>query len=348
MDEIKINKSTSILEALKRMDELGKKLLVITEGDQFINVLSIGDIQRAIINNFGLDTAVNDITRSIITVASTNDSIEKIREQMIALRTEFMPVVSPDGLLEKLIFWEELFEQKDKQYNPIDLPVIIMAGGFGKRLKPFTNVLPKPLIPFGDKTMIETIIESFRKHNCQEFHLSVNYKAELIEFYLNENYKGDNDLQLNYFREQQPLGTAGSLHLLRDKIDSTFFVSNCDILVEQDYAEIRNYHVNNKNELTVVAALKHFSIPYGTLETGEEGILTSITEKPEQSYLINSGLYILEPHLLKDIPENKFYHITTLINDLMQQNRRVGVFPVSEKSWKDVGEWKEFYKNIES
>lgn len=348
MDEIKINKSTSILEALKRMDELGKKLLVITEGDQFINVLSIGDIQRAIINNVGLDTAVNDITRSIITVASTNDSIEKIREQMIALRTEFMPVVSPDGLLEKIIYWEELFEQKDKQYNPIDLPVIIMAGGFGKRLKPFTNVLPKPLIPFGDKTMIETIIESFRKHNCQEFHLSVNYKAELIEFYLNENYKGDNDLQLNYFREQQPLGTAGSLHLLRDKIDSTFFVSNCDILVEQDYSEILNYHVNNKNELTVVAALKHFSIPYGTLETGEEGILTSITEKPEQSYLINSGLYILEPHLLKDIPENKFYHITTLINDLMQQNRRVGVFPVSEKSWKDVGEWKEFYKNIES
>lgn len=348
MDEIKINKSTSILEALKRMDELGKKLLVITEGDQFINVLSIGDIQRAIINNVGLDTAVNDITRSIITVASTNDSIEKIREQMIALRTEFMPVVSPDGLLEKIIFWEELFEQNDKQYNPIDLPVIIMAGGFGKRLKPFTNVLPKPLIPFGDKTMIETIIESFRKHNCQEFHLSVNYKAELIEFYLNENYKGDNDLQLNYFREQQPLGTAGSLHLLRDKIDSTFFVSNCDILVEQDYSEILNYHVNNKNELTVVAALKHFSIPYGTLETGEEGILTNITEKPEQSYLINSGLYILEPHLLKDIPENKFYHITTLINDLMQQNRRVGVFPVSEKSWKDVGEWKEFYKNIES
>lgn len=347
MNEIKINKSTSILQSLKRMDELGKKLLIITEGDKFVNVLSIGDIQRAIINNVSLETAVNEITRSIITVASTNDSLEKIKEQMIALRTEFMPVVSPEGLLEKVIFWEDLFEQKDKQHKPIDLPVIIMAGGFGKRLKPFTNVLPKPLIPFGDKTMIETIIDSFRKHNCQEFHLSVNYKAELIEFYLSEAYKAEQNIELNYFREQQPLGTAGSLHLLKDKINKTFFVSNCDILVEQDYSEILNYHRSNKNELTVVAALKHFSIPYGTLETGEEGILTSITEKPEQSYLINSGLYILEPHLLEDIPENKFYHITTLINDLMEQNRRVGVFPVSEKSWKDVGEWKEFYKNVE-
>lgn len=347
MNEIRINKSTSILQALKRMDELGKKLLIITEGDKFVNVLSIGDIQRAIINNISLEATVNEITRSIITVASTNDSLEMIKEQMIALRTEFMPVVSPEGLLKKVIFWEDLFEQKDKHYKPIDLPVIIMAGGFGKRLKPFTNVLPKPLIPFWDKTMIETIIDSFRKHNCQEFHLSVNYKAELIEFYLGETYKNEQNIELNYFREQQPLGTAGSLHLLKDKINKTFFVSNCDILVEQDYSEILNYHRSNKNELTVVAALKHFSIPYGTLETGEEGILTSITEKPEQSYLINSGLYILEPHLLEDIPENKFYHITTLINDLMEQNRRVGVFPVSEKSWKDVGEWKEFYKNVE-
>lgn len=340
-----ISPKASILDCLKKMDEIGKKLLVLTDGDTFVNVLSIGDIQRAIINNVDLNAQASLITRKIITVATDGENQDQIKAKMIALRTECMPVVSSDGKLLDVIYWEELFETPRSEFKSIDCPVVIMAGGQGVRLKPFTNVLPKPLMPFGNVTMIESIIDSFRKHNCTDFHLSVNYKADLIKFYLADKYsKGTH---INYFQEDIPLGTAGSLFLLKDQINETFFVSNCDILVDQDYAEILEYHRENKNELTVVAALKHTKIPYGTLETAENGILTGIQEKPELSYLINSGLYILEPHLIEEIPQNKFYHITTLMQDLMSKGRRVGVFPVSEKSWKDIGEWHEFSKNFE-
>lgn len=341
-----ISPQTTIIDSLKKMDSIGKKLLIITSNNQFLSVLSIGDIQRAIINNTELTTQISNITRSIITVASETDSLEEIKSRMLELRTECMPIVSASGELVDVVFWEDLFDNQRLSYREINCPVVIMAGGEGTRLRPFTNVIPKPLMPFDNKTMIETIIDSFVRHQCFEFHLSVNYKADMIKYYLKNAYGPE--LNINYFQEDQPLGTAGSLFLLRHKIKSTFFVSNCDILVEQDYAEILDYHKQNCNELTVVAALKHSQIPYGTLETGEHGVLTKIKEKPEMSYLINSGLYILEPHLLNQIPKNTFYHITSLMQDLIDNGRRVGVFPVSEKSWKDIGEWHEFSKNFQS
>jgi len=209
-----------------------------------------------------------------------------------------------------------------------------MAGGFGTRLKPITNVLPKPLIPIGDKTMVEEIFERFYKHGCTNFYLSVNYKSDLIEYYLvNQNLP----YNLNFFKENKPMGTGGSLALLKEKVKETFIVTNCDILIEQDYSEILDYHRKNKNEITIVAALKHLPIPYGIIETGENGQLIDLQEKPEWTYKINSGMYILEPHLLNEIPADTFYHITQLIANVQSRKGIIGVFPVSEKSWKDVG-----------
>ena len=210
-----------------------------------------------------------------------------------------------------------------------------MAGGEGTRLRPLTNVIPKPLIPIGEKTMLEHIFDRFYKYGCKTFHISVNYKAALIEFYLKQQ---NLPYILSFFREEKPLGTAGSLALLKGKIKETFFVSNCDILIEQDYSEILDFHRNQKNEITLVAALKHYPIPYGTLETAEGGKLLSLHEKPELTFKINSGMYILEPHLIDEIPDNKFFHITQLIEKVLERGGNVGVFPVSEKSWKDVGE----------
>lgn len=342
--EIIIDKDISLMSALKLMDELKCKLLLVTSLNTFIGVLSVGDIQRAIIKNITLDTKVHEILRSIITVANSDEKYKDIKKRMLELRTECMPVVNDKNELIDILFWNDLFGNKKKVVTKIDLPVVIMAGGKGTRLKPLTNVIPKPLLPVGEKTMIETIIESFTKFGIENFHISVNYKSDLIKYYLKSNPIAN--ASLNYFEETKPLGTAGSLSLLKDKINKPFFVTNCDILVDQNYSEIYKYHKENKNELTVVAALKHISIPYGTLETGEDGILKTITEKPELTYWINSGLYILEPSLLDEIPENTFYHITTLIEKLKSSNRRVGVFPVSEDSWKDVGEWNEYFKFI--
>ena len=338
---------TTILSALKIMDSINQKLLIIVEpGEKFAGVLSIGDIQRAIINQKNLDSPVTEILRSIITVAKIDESEESIRQKMIELRTESMPVIDDEGFLKDVIFWDDIVKNQTKQKKTqMCAPVIIMAGGKGTRLKPLTNVLPKALIPVGEKTIIEEIMDSFAEHGCRDFFISVNYKAEMIEYYLNQEL-GDT-YNVSYFKEEMPLGTAGSLHLLAGEIKDTFFVTNCDIMVDQDYSEIMAYHKESQNELTVVAALKHLSLPYGTIETGENGVLTNLTEKPEMTFLINSGLYILEPHLIQEIPQNTFFHIITLIEKLREQDRKVGVFPVSEKSWKDIGEWKEYFKFLD-
>jgi NDP-sugar pyrophosphorylase family protein len=261
-------------------------------------------------------------------------------------RIELMPIVSSTGELVDVIFWEDLFNEAhlSKSERILNLPVVIMAGGQGARLKPLTNILPKPLIPINDKTIVEEIMDRFLDCGCNRFYISVNHKAEMVHFYLdslkNKNYC------IKYFQENKPLGTAGSLYLVKDQINSTFFVSNCDIIIEQDYVDILDYHLENKNEITVVAALKNYSIPYGTLTTHEDGLLKSIQEKPEYIFKINTGFYILEPQLLDEVPVNQFYHITSLIEKLQHQKRRIGVFPVSEKSWTDIGNWKEYINHI--
>lgn len=340
-----IDFARTIQRALKLMDEYNRKLLIVIDDQQkYLGLLSIGDIQRAILNGIDLNSSIGMIMRNDYVVAKKSDSRDEVRNRMIEIRAEFMPIVGEDGQIIDVIDWEDLFEKN--RVIPVDqfnVPVVIMAGGFGTRLRPLTNVLPKPLIPIGNITMLEEIFNRFTKHGCNSFYISVNYKADLISYYVNS-------LKLPYqaecFVEEYPLGTAGSLHLLDSKIKSTFFVSNCDILIEEDYSKILRYHRQNRNEITIISAYRHVTIPYGTLEVGENGKLVALKEKPDLPFNINTGMYILEPHLLKEIPLNKFYHITHLIGDVLKRNGKVGVFPVSEKSWKDVGTWEEYFKNF--
>lgn len=341
IDEVTISKDTTIISALKQMDEKKHKLLLILDGEKFYSLLSIGDIQRAIIGNVNLDEPVSNILRQEVRVANVNDDKEQIKSYMKERRNDFMPIVDNEKRLVDVIFWEDIFESKREKVNPnLKLPVVIMAGGKGSRLRPLTNILPKPLIPIGDQTMLEDIMDRFVESGCHDFYISVNYKADTIKQYFqnlqNPLYK------ISYFQEENPLGTAGSLHLLKDKIKSTFFVSNCDIIIDEDYAEILKYHRQSGNEITVVAAIKNYAIPYGTLETGLSGRLQSIQEKPDITFKINTGMYILEPHLINEIPANEFYHITSLIDKLIKDDRKVGVFPINEGSWTDIGNWDEY------
>ena len=335
----------SILAAMQMMDQKRCKLLIIaTDEDDYLGLISIGDIQRALLNNVSLDNSVQKILRDDYLVANTKMPIEEIKNLMLKIRAEFMPVVSSDNKILKIYTWNDLFPALEEiPLNQFSLPVIVMAGGFGTRLKPLTNVLPKPLIPIGDKTMIEEIMDRFHNHGCGTFYISVNYKAEFIEYYLKEQ---NLPFELHYFKEEKPMGTGGSLSLLKGKINETFFVSNCDILIDQDYSEVLKYHRESKNEITVIAAMKTYPIAYGTIETGENGKLLNMVEKPELTFKINSGMYILEPHLLDEIPDDTFFHITELIENVGNRGGSVGVFPISEKSWSDVGNWEEYLKII--
>ena len=136
------------------------------------------------------------------------------------------------------------------------------------------------------------------------------------------------------------------MSLLKDKIKTPFFVSNCDSINEQDYRDVYDYHVANRNDLTLVTMVKHFKIPYGVIETGEDGLMTSLTEKPELTYQVNTGVYILNPSCIEEIPEGEFFHITHLMEKIKARGGRVGCFPVSARSWKDMGDWKEYLKMI--
>lgn len=340
---ISIKTSDSILTAFKHMDAGGKKLLLVFENNLFKGILSIGDIQRAIIKQVDLSQSAGTVLRKDYKYATSYQSRDDIKAIMLQYRMECMPVLNEKKELVDVIFWEDIIDESFVLcQTPFDLPVVIMAGGKGTRLKPLTNVLPKPLIPIGEKTIIEDIMDKFVACGSHRFFLSLNYKAEFIQSYLEQ--QNNADYRLEFFKEDKPLGTAGSLTLLKDKIHETFFVSNCDILIKEDYSQILDYHRENKNELTLVAALKSFAIPYGIVETAADGLLVDIKEKPEVNFQINTGMYILEPHVLQEIPQQDYFNITDLMQKIIHRGGRVGCFPVSEKAWTDIGDWKEYAK----
>lgn len=339
-----IDSNTTLLETMKQMDIRRHKLLIMTNNDKYCGLISIGDIQRSIINGTPLKTPLCNTKISKKIVGKNSDSKTSIINKMKEIRCEFMPILDGAEELVNIIFWNDLVENKQRiteiQNN---LPVVVMAGGKGTRLKPISNMLPKPLTPIGDNTILEEIMDRFEQAGSKKFYLSVNYKKEMIEYYLHT--KGRSDF-VEYFYEDKPLGTAGSLSLLKGKITDTFYVTNCDILIDQDLNELYKYHKENDNEITLVAAMKHLSIPYGTIQSGKGGLLESMEEKPELTFKINAGVYILEPHVLEEIPDNTFIHITDLIEGVRSRGGRVGVFPISEHSWSDIGEWPEYIKTV--
>lgn len=343
-NSLSVDSGESLLDVLHKMDATNHRLLIVTKDDYYKGLVSIGDIQRAIIKGVSLDSSVEPILRPNVTVASVNDNVDAVKEVMREKMIEFMPVIDSDGNIVDVIFWKDVFEVDITVNRPkIDLPVVIMAGGKGTRLKPITNVLPKPLVPIGDKTILEVIMDQFENIGCHKFFMSVNYKADMMKYYLSQL---DHHYDIEFFMEDKPLGTIGSVSLLKGKINSPFFVSNCDSINEQDYRDVYDYHVNNQNDMTIVTMVKSFKIPYGVIETGEDGLMTSLKEKPEQTYQVNTGVYILNPNLIDDIPEGKFFHITHLMEKVQNRGGRVGCFPVSEHSWKDMGEWSEYLKMI--
>lgn len=346
IDRISIDSNVSILAAIKQMDAAQVKMLLVFDDDKFYSIVTIGEIQRAIIKSVDLTSpiaSIIDVKQK--TYASVDDSEEAVKAQILKIRAQFMPVLDKDGNLVKVYSWADFFpsESAESLREKIDLPVVIMAGGKGTRLKPITNVIPKPLVPVGDKTILEVIMDQFEGIGCRKFYMSVNYKVDMMKFYLSQlEHKYD----IEFFQEDKPLGTIGSVSLLKGKITTPFFVSNCDSINDQDYRDVYEYHKSNHNDMTIVTMVKSFKIPYGVIETGEDGLMSSLQEKPELNYQVNTGVYILNPECIDEIPQGEFFHITQLMEKVKARGGRVGCFPVSDSSWHDMGEWPEYLKMI--
>ena len=344
IENIIIEGNKTLLDALKMMDKEATKMLFVFNGEQFVSILTIGDIQRSIIRNVSLNEQVKNIVELDKVYVKPSDSEDEVKRVMMHERCKYMPVVNEQGELCDVLIWDDIFDQPQGQGRPkINLPVVIMAGGKGTRLKPITNVIPKPLVPVGDKTILEVIMDQFEGIGCHKFYMSVNYKADMMKYYLSQL---EHHYDIEFFQEEKPLGTIGSVSLLKGKINTPFFVSNCDSINEQDYRDVWDYHVSNHNDMTIVTMVKSFKIPYGVIETGADGLLLALKEKPEQTYQVNTGVYILNPELINEIPEGEFYHVTHLMEKVKARGGRVGCFPVSEHSWKDMGEWNEYLKIV--
>lgn len=342
---VQIEINASLFDALKRMDEVNRKLLIVISNGKYKSVISIGDIQRGILKGVSLDESLSKVLRSNVFVGSEKDSRQELIDFLLAQKVEFIPIISDKKEILEILYWENF--SKDTLYKSkklIDIPVVIMAGGQGSRLKPLTNVIPKPLVPVGEKPIIQIIIERFMEFGCREFYISINYKGNMIKTYLNDLQL---DCELYYFEEEKPMGTAGSLSLIKDKLKGDFFISNCDILIDQDFSEVLAYHQRSNNELSAIAAIKEFSIPYGIFETEANGKLQAMVEKPSYKFQVNAGIYVLNSSVLDLVPQDTFFHITHLMEALSEADRLVGIFPVSEGAWFDIGVWSEYMKTQE-
>lgn len=338
--QILINPEASVVHALKQMDETGKRALFVTDSkNKILGLVSDGDIRRWILKNKSLDEKITKLMNRNPIVLKVGYSKEDAKKIMLSQGIDCMPVVDESQNVVSVAWWLDLFDSKFKRETQvIDIPVVIMAGGEGTRLYPFTNILPKPLIPIGERPIIELIIDKFREYGCKEFYASINYKSSLIEAYFADSKQ---DYKIVFIKEDKPLGTAGSLHLLKNKIGKNFFVTNCDILIEADYYDILKFHKDNEDKITLVVSMKHFTIPYGICKINEGGVLKGIEEKPEYVFMVNTGLYLIEQDILNDIPKNTLYNMTNLISDCMKKGKKVGVYPISEKSWIDIGQLQE-------
>lgn len=336
-----IDNNVNIRQAAKQLDFAGIGFIAIVDKEEkVIGIVTDGDFRRAILKGISLDSNVLEIANKDFVFVKDSNSTTEIINLFLQKKVYKIPVIK-DGKLKDILFREnydlsqKIIISKEKQ----DVSIVIMAGGKGTRMKPFTNILPKPLIPIGEQSILEVIMDKYNLFFNANFHISVNYKANMIKAYL-EEFK--DKYEISYIDEDQPLGTGGALKFLEHKITKPFFVSNCDILIKADYQSIYNSHIESKYDITVVASMVHHKVPYGVCEINEGGELKEMVEKPEYDFLVNAGMYIINPDTLVEIPENEFYNITDLINKVKEKGGKVGVFPVSEKSYLDAGQWKEY------
>lgn len=346
-EKILITAQHTLSQALKLLDDLSTRVLfIVNPTRQLLGSLSDGDIRRALLKGAHLNDSVESFYfKETKFFYEGHIDLNEAKDFFQKMQILFIPLLNKNREILEILSLEELLEGRDYheyQYEAIHLPVLIMAGGKGTRLAPFTNILPKPLIPVGERTILEEIIRQFEQFGVQEFIFTVNFKGEIIKAYfdgLDKNYS------IEYIWEKDFLGTAGCLKLWSNP-PQTFIVSNCDILVRTNYAELLKFHKESKSKLTVVSSIQHHKVPYGVVNFEKGGLISSLSEKPEFSFPINTGVYLLEKECLDLIPEGEVFHMTDLIDKLIQMGEKVYTYPVSGSDYVDIGEWSEYHKTV--
>jgi len=348
IERLIIGENEEILTALKKLNDAAKKVLFVADNLRLLGTVTDGDIRRHILKTADLSGNVREIY-NMMPVYIDQQDIQKIdiKALFIDTRVELIPIVDREKNLIGYIEWSDFISKPEREITEKieeEIPVLIMAGGKGNRMRPFTEILPKPLIPVGDKTAMERIIDNFKKFGLNKFYAILNFKGQIIEAYFKTIEKG---YQIEFIWENDYLGTAGGIKLLKNRIDcENFFVSNCDIFVRANLKEVFDYHKENRSFLTSITSILHYKIPYGVVEINKGGMIHQITEKPEITFQINTGVYILNKSVLDYIPDNTYIDMPELIKLLIKEEKPVYAYPVRESDYLDIGQWDEYKKSL--
>jgi dTDP-glucose pyrophosphorylase/CBS domain-containing protein len=330
----------SIRETIACIDRNGKGIaLVADEERRLIGTVTDGDIRRAILAGIDLSIPVTELIKrkanspySHPITAKVNTSEADLLSLMQQRVIRHIPLLDDDGRLVDLVTLEDLVPT-----DTIPITATIMAGGYGTRLKPFTDEIPKPMLPIGGRPIMEWIIEGLRQAGIRNIIVTTHYKAESIVKHFGD---GRNfGVQIEYIYEEQRSGTAGALALLPSWHHSLLVV-NGDILTTVDYKAMLRYHEKHEACMTVAVREYHLQVPYGTVKMEDFKIL-GLIEKPSLRFLVNAGIYLLEPLVRSYMPQNKFMDMTELIERLLAEGQSVAGFPVREY-WIDIGQHAEY------
>ena len=332
--DVSVSPDQSIRDALSVIDEGGIQIaIVVDEDDHLEGVATDGDIRRGILDEINLDAPVRTVINEDPITARPQTDCQSLIDRMRTKRIHQIPIVDNESRVVGIEVLDDLLEPETRPS-----PVVIMAGGLGTRLRPLTEDCPKPLLEVGGQPILETILEGFIVHGFHRFYLSVNYKSGMIEDYFGDG--SDWSVDITYLHEEQRLGTAGPLSLLPERPDEPLIVMNGDLLTKLNYAHLLDYHRDQDSIATMCVREHETQVPYGVIETEEQRMM-GIEEKPTERYFVNAGIYVLEPETLGLVPENEFFDMTELFEDLIDREGEATVFPVREY-WQDVGQKEDF------
>ena len=337
VEELFLAPDATVLEALRKLDETGQRILFIAPEGRLQAALTDGDIRKFFLRGGTPDQTV-DRAANYHPLSLPIAERGRAREVLQAHRIDALPILDKRGVITDIVFAYKLDVDNRKR---VDIPVVMMAGGLGTRLYPYTKILPKPLIPVGEQPIAELIIDRFRDFGCHDFTMIVNYKRGMIKSYFTDLEK---DYTVHFADEDVFMGTGGGLCLLKGKIQSPFFFTNCDTLLDVDFGDIYEYHKKHGNLVTMICAFKHYTVPYGVVELGQDGNIAAMREKPELDFLTNTGVYVVEPRVVEEMRDGEVIGFPDVIERYRAAGEKVGVYPIGENSWMDMGQLEELEK----
>ena len=319
----------TIEQTIRNLDQVAIKIVLVTHSNgQLLGTVSDGDIRRGLLQGLTLSSPIGTIIHGTPLVVPPDLPRPLVLQLMVANKIQQIPVVDEDRKIVGLHLWDEI-NAKPVRGNTM----VIMAGGLGTRLRPYTGDCPKPMLPVAGKPMLEHIIDRARSEGFSHFILSVHYLGQMIEDYFGNGDKFG--VQIEYLREQTPLGTAGALSLLSPRPEAAFVVTNGDVMTDIRYGELLDFHEHHNAIATMAVRTHEWQHPFGVVQTAGVEIV-GFEEKPIARSRINAGVYALSPAALDALPKNSPCDMPTLFENLQAQIKRTVAYPMYEP-WLDVG-----------